>query len=191
MSEEGSYSFSILPPWYRSWWAYLFYVLLILAGVYGLLRWRVQQLSQRTLELEETVRQRTREVEKQKDRLQEQAERLEELDQVKSRFFTNISHEFRTPLTVIKGMVEQIEKSPHKFLAKGLKMIKSNNANLLDLVNQILDLRKLESGTLQLDLVQANIIYYLRYIVESFRSMAENKNIELHFLSEHRTLVMD
>ena len=125
------------------------------------------------------------------DEILQQKEQLEELDGVKSRFFTNISHEFRTPLTVISGMVEQIKKSPHNGLEKGLKMIKRNSACLLHLVNQILDLRKLETGGLRLNLILGDIVFYLRYIAESFHSLAENKEIKLHFRTNEPELLMD
>lgn len=185
-SEEGSFSFSIRPPWYRTWWAYLNYTLLLLGIFYGLLQWRVRRLKQRNVELETLVTERTQTVEEQKDRLVEQAEKLKELNQVKSRFFTNISHELRTPLTIITGMAEQIQGNEQ---AKTL--IRRNSRSLLNLVNQILDLRKLESGTLELNLVQGDIIFYLRYVLESFHSLGESKNIKLHFLSDERELVMD
>ncbi|MCB0563936.1 MAG: response regulator, partial [Phaeodactylibacter sp.] len=191
LSEEGRFEFSILPPWHRTWWAFLAYALLLAGAIYGLLRWRVNQLQQRTLELESLVGERTRMVEQQNVRLQEQAEKLKELDQMKSRFFTNISHELRTPLTIIGGMAEQIEKAPGQWMEKGLKMIKRNNANLLLLVNQILDLRKLESGAMQLNLAHGDIIFYLRYILESFHSLAESKDIRLHFLTGRKEVMMD
>lgn len=115
-----------------------------------------------------------------------QKKKLEELDQVKSRFFTNISHELRTPLTVIGGMARQIKGNE-----KAKKLIQRNNHNLLELVNQILDLRKLESGVLQLELIQGNIIFYLRYILESFHSLAQSKGLVLHFLSDETAFWMD
>jgi signal transduction histidine kinase/AraC-like DNA-binding protein len=117
--------------------------------------------------------------------------KLKELDQMKSRFFTNISHELRTPLTIIKGMADQIQKNPEEWGDKGVQMIKRNSENLLNLVNQILDLRKLETGQLELHLVQDNVILYLSYILESFHSLAEQKNIQLLFESERSELVMD
>ncbi len=121
----------------------------------------------------------------------QQKEDLEELSQVKSRFFTNISHELRTPLTIIGGMVGQIRKQPKQWLDRGLTMIERSNANLLRLVNQILDLRKLESGNLTLELTHGDIISYLRYIVESFQSFAESKGIRLHFLDYSKQVEMD
>lgn len=120
-----------------------------------------------------------------------QKEAVEELSQVKSRFFTNISHELRTPLTIIGGMVEQIKQSPDRWLNKGLKMIERNNGYLLHLVNQTLDLRKIEASNLPLKLIHQDIIAYLRYIVESFHSLAESRQLNLHFSSAEKTLEMD
>ncbi|MDW3645750.1 MAG: tetratricopeptide repeat protein [Bacteroidia bacterium] len=121
----------------------------------------------------------------------EQKRKLEEMDILKSRFFTNISHEFRTPLTVIGGMVDQIKSEPKKWTDKGLNLIQRNNTQLLDLVNQILDLRKLESGSLSLNKKQGDIVFYLSYVFESFQSLAESKDIALHFLCEMEELWMD
>ncbi|MGD1891864.1 MAG: tetratricopeptide repeat protein [Cyclobacteriaceae bacterium] len=127
----------------------------------------------------------------QNEDIHRQKEQLQEMDTIKSRFFTNISHEFRTPLTVIGGMAQQIEKFPNKWLDKGLKVIERNNANLLNLVNQILDLRKLETGTLSLHLIQGDIIQYLQFLVESFHSLAESKGVHLHFLPKPKEVIMD
>lgn len=118
-------------------------------------------------------------------------EKLKELDRMKSRFFTNISHELRTPLTIIRGMADQLEKNPQEWLDKAVVMIKRNSDNLLNLVNQILDLRKLETGQLELNPVQDNIILYLSYISESFHSLAEQKRVSLFFESGTSELVMD
>ncbi len=115
-----------------------------------------------------------------------EANRLKELNALKSRLYTNITHEFRTPLAVIKGMTDnnrgqQNEKS----------LISRNSENLLRLVNQLLDLSKLESGNIEMDLIQADIISYLQCLTESFYSMAEEKKIRLVFYPEIKELVMD
>lgn len=123
--------------------------------------------------------------------LAEENERLEAVDALKSQFFTNISHEFRTPLTVISGMAEQIGTDPERWMAKGLLMIRRNTHSLLDLVNQILDLRKLESGKLQLHLEHGDVISYLHYIFESFVPLAETRDIQLHFLNSVARVEMD
>lgn len=120
-----------------------------------------------------------------------QKDKLEELDASKSRFFTNISHEFRTPLTIIKGMVEKVREKPDVHLEDGTLMIRRNALNLLDLVNQILDLRKLESKELQLHLQQGDIIAYLKYITESHSSYAAQEALLLHFETAVPALQMD
>ena len=132
-----------------------------------------------------------RELVDQKAVVEQQKEKLEELDKAKSRFFTNISHEFRTPLTIISGMIDQIITKPDLWLKKGGGMIKENTTSLLNLVNQILDLRKLESGTLEVNMIQGDVIQYLRYITESYQSFAESKGIELHFLAAEPSVIMD
>lgn len=117
--------------------------------------------------------------------------RLKELDETKSRLFTNITHEFRTPLTVILGMVEQIKKEPEKWTERGIEKIKQNSNNLLNLVNKMLDIAKMEAGAMSLNLVQGNIIIYLKYIVESFQASASHKKINLSFASSSEHLMMD
>lgn len=116
---------------------------------------------------------------------------LEELDEFKSRFFTNISHEFRTPLTVIRGISQQIAHDPETWLLKGNLMIQRNTDQLLDLVNQILDLRKLEAGQLSLEYQQLEVVSFIQYLSESFESFAKTKNLKLSFQTEVEALWMD
>lgn len=130
---------------------------------------------------------------RQQVRIQEEKEKAEaanaklvEMDQSKSRFFTNISHEFRTPLTVISGMAEQLEDQ-----ARVKKLIQRNTNHLLQLINQILDLRKLESGTLPTHLVQADVAQYIRYIQESLSSLADDKGVELIYEAKESPLILD
>lgn len=120
-----------------------------------------------------------------------QKEKLEELDMAKSRFFTNISHEFRTPLTIISGMIDQIHEKPDQWLNKGTNLIKRNTTGLLNLINQILELRKLESNELRVEMVQGNVVNYLRYVNQSYESFAVSKGLQLHFLAEQPEINMD
>jgi signal transduction histidine kinase/AraC-like DNA-binding protein len=147
-------------------------------------------------DLEATIEKTLREVEvlkqaKRAEELSQKNEQLRELDQLKSQFFTNISHDLRTPLTIITGMADQIEENPERWFSQGIQMIKRNGRHLLDLVNQILDLRKLEAGKLELQLVQGDVIQYLRSVLELFESSAEQKDIQLRFQSEGAILTMD
>ncbi len=102
------------------------------------------------------------------------------LDQMKSRFFTNISHEFRTPLTLIIGPIEDLlnDKNAQKF-REPLQYIHRNSKRLLQLINQLLDLSKLDVGNYQLNTTRDDIIPFVKQIVHSFSSMAHRKNILL------------
>ncbi|NOT76000.1 MAG: tetratricopeptide repeat protein [Cyclobacteriaceae bacterium] len=112
-----------------------------------------------------------------------EAERLKELDHLKSRFFANVAHEFRTPLTLILGPVENMlseTKGPDK---NRLLTIKSSASRLVKLVNQLLELSKLEAGAIELDFVQDDVIGFLRANTMSFQSLADQKKIDLQFSS--------
>lgn len=134
-------------------------------------------------------RQQLRNKEKELELIQERAnqQRLRELDEMKSTFFTNISHEFRTPLTIILGMADQLSRQ----FDQERTLIRRNGRRLLRLVNQVLDLARLESDNLQLTLVQGNIVSYLRYLTESFQSLAEEREITLTVVSHIPELIMD
>lgn len=160
---EASIRIHISPPFYRTWWAYLFYVIIIGSVLFGI---RHFELRRQAVKVE--------------------AKRLLELNSIKSRLYTNITHEFRTPLTVIMGIASIIlGHSEEK------RLIERNSKNLLRLINQLLDLSKLDSGILKLDFIQADIVSYLHYLTESFFSMAAEKQIRLMFYPEVKKLVMD
>jgi signal transduction histidine kinase/ligand-binding sensor domain-containing protein/DNA-binding response OmpR family regulator len=153
-------------PWWATWWAYILYgIVITLAGFsirgYDLKRQRLKH----QLELEH-----------------EHAEKLNEVDEMKSRFFANISHEFRTPLTLILGPVKDIiDKSKDTEIKRSAGLIKRNAGKLLGLVNQLLDLSKLEAGRMKLETREENIIPLLKGLVLSFSSFAERKKITLKF----------
>lgn len=165
--EARALKITILPPWYLSWWAYGLYFLLTAGAVYAFYRLQLK----RKLEQLETLR-------------------LKELDAFKSRFFTNISHEFRTPLTVILGITEQLMDKPGQTKER-LPLIHRNGENLLRLVNQILDLSKLESNTLRMEYVQGDVLAFIRYVVESLHSLANAQNVLLEVSSSSNSIVMD
>lgn len=114
------------------------------------------------------------------------AEQQEAINQMQQNFYTNITHEFRTPITVIKGMAEQILGS-----SKEKELIQRNSDSILRLVNQLLDLSKLDEGQLELQPIQADIVSFLRYVVESLQSMAAAKGMDLHFQTQQEQLIMD
>jgi len=166
---QQSISITVMPPWFTQWWAWLSYAVLlflILYLVYGF-------LLRRKLAQAEVIR-------------------LKDLDQVKTRIYTNLTHEFRTPLTVISGIADHILSQPSmENLKDGLPMIKRNSGQLLRLINQMLDLSKLESGRLSAKMIHDDILSYLKYLTESFHSFADSKDIRLHLLPCFEELQMD
>jgi len=110
---------------------------------------------------------------------------LQELDNFKNRFYTNLTHEFRTPLTVILGMVDMIKGNENE-----KKSIKRNGNRVLDMVNQLLELSRLEDKKTEIQLIDDDILKYLGYLTDSCKSLATSKNIKLTFHSSLNTLVM-
>jgi signal transduction histidine kinase/DNA-binding response OmpR family regulator len=117
---------------------------------------------------------------------------LKETDEFKTRFFTNITHEFRTPLTVIQGFADQLSaelKDPGQL--RQLTLIKQNGERLVRLLNRILSLSRLQSGKMELNLRQSDIVKFMRYLVYSFQSFAWGKGIYLSLLTDLEKLEAD
>jgi len=108
---------------------------------------------------------------------EKETERLKEIDELKTKFFSNISHEFRTPLSVIISMAENITNIKVKSL------IERNANNLLRLINQVLDLSKIEHNKESINYIKSDIIKYINFITESFYSNARSKGVKLEFIS--------
>lgn len=118
-----------------------------------------------------------------------EANRIREMDTIKSKFFANISHEFRTPLTLIQGPLQQIEeqtldqdkqKGTISVPLRQLKTMRRNTDRLLELVNQLLDLSRLDAGSMKLQVIKGDVLQLLKTITLSFDSMAERKQIHYH-----------
>ncbi|WP_340200088.1 two-component regulator propeller domain-containing protein [Ascidiimonas sp. W6] len=159
-----SIDITIIPPWWRTWWAYSLYLFLFLFLLYGIYSYRINQL--------ENIR-------------------LLELDEAKRTMYTNITHEFRTPLTVISGINQELREQTGGAYKQHFDLIDRNSKNMLDLVNQLLELRKLEIGKNQVNFIQNDIIAYLKYISETFVSYAKTNNINLYFVCITNELIMD
>ncbi len=167
LQSTATYQFNILPPFWKTWWAFLIYI-----GLFsGLVWWFYRFLVSRKLAVAE-------------------GHRLNEINQLKTSLYTNITHEFRTPLTVILGMTDSLKANGND-KSKPLEMIERNGNKLLHLVNEMLDLAKLENGRMELHIVTADIISFIKYICESFYSFAEDSNIKLIVNSEIDELTMD
>jgi signal transduction histidine kinase/CheY-like chemotaxis protein len=112
---------------------------------------------------------------------QMEIQRVRELDDAKTHLYTSITHEFRTPLTVITGMNDLIRSNPDKWLSEGTETVDRNAKILLNLVNQMLELARLDAGVLPVRMIRSNINQYIRYIVELFRSVAATSRISLYY----------
>lgn len=156
------------PPW-KTWGAYLLYFVLIIGVLMLIIRYYVRR--QRLLHQLEVEHIET--------------EKLKELDNMKSKFFANISHEFRTPLTLIIGPLNKLlYTSSKKDDQKELSLIKRNAIRLQQLISQLLDLSKLESGKMKLNCSEINIVEWVRMYIQSFESLARQKEIEFIYQSE-------
>jgi signal transduction histidine kinase/ligand-binding sensor domain-containing protein/CheY-like chemotaxis protein/AraC-like DNA-binding protein len=160
-----SYAFTINPPWYLSIWAKIAYVLgllFILFSIYKYLKWRWQMQVRLQLEHNET-------------------ERLIKLDELKSKLYTNISHEFRTPLTLISGPVQQLisNSAISENDKSALHIIESSSQRMLRLVNQLLELSKLETGEVKLQVSNHDLNAQVAQIKEVFEHQAHEKGISI------------
>ncbi len=159
----------ILPPWWRTSLAYLAYGVCAILLFVGYHRY-----SLKLLRLRMDLQAQTFEMEK-----------AHELEALKSRFFTNISHEFRTPLTLILvPLVDLLKRGRDKNWPQMLEqfhLMKRSAERLLRLVNQVIDFNKIESGKLQLDKKEIDVVKFAKEIVETFTPMAADKHITLEF----------
>ncbi|MCP4216668.1 MAG: hypothetical protein GY765_18595, partial [bacterium] len=189
ISPETLFKFKVLPPWYGSWWAFLLYVLIVSSAVFFIVKWRLGKHKKEKLHLEELIRERTKEIklkngqlENQKLQLQKQAEDLKELDKAKSRFFANISHEFRTPLTLIMGPLERLSSFRlSEDVRESLDMMHRNSQRLLMLINRLLELSRLDSGKMKLKTRAGDVVSFVRGIWASFRHIGNEKKQTVEF----------
>jgi signal transduction histidine kinase/ligand-binding sensor domain-containing protein/DNA-binding response OmpR family regulator len=162
----------ILPPFWRTPLAFVIYALLILAAL----------LVARRLTLErERLRNRIA-MERQ------EAQRMHELDALKIRFFTNISHEFRTPLSLIITPLEKMINEGG--MQQQLVLVQRNARRLLNLVNQLLDFRKMEVQEIKLYPIEGEIVSFIHELTNSFSDLSEKKQVHLDFHSNVQALTM-
>lgn len=156
----------ISPPWWRTNLAYFFYVTLFLSAIYGFWRrYRSQQVLAQNIENE-----------------RRQAQAILELDRIKSRFLANITHEFRTPLTLINGHLEQLnQESSSTAVEVRYKEMEQNSHQLLELINQLMDLSKIESGAYLLRYKTKDLVQEVKTIVLNFSHYSSQKGIQLTF----------
>ena len=160
LKSERTLEIIILPPWWLTWWAYTFYVILSIVLIYYLIRGVLFYIKMRNdIYVEQRV------------------------SELKIKFFTNISHELRTPLTLIMGPIQEL-KQKQQLTEKGLQyvsMIEKNASQMLLLVNQILDFRKIQNGKMILHVSQLNLKDLVDSFQKEFSVLSEEKEISFTF----------
>ena len=168
-SPTRSIEIIITPPWFQSWWAYIIYAILtifIILAIIGNLRTRFE-------------------------RRKEMVERkhAEEISEAKLQFFINISHEIRTPLTLIINPLEKLIANCHDSeLGKSYMMIYRNSQRILRLINQLMDIRKIDKGQMNLKLRETDLVGFIDDVVTTFSYLAQNKHITLTFQHQDNRL---
>jgi signal transduction histidine kinase/ligand-binding sensor domain-containing protein/DNA-binding response OmpR family regulator len=174
-NETGaSVAITVLPPPWKTWWAYAGYAtiligLIVLWRIYDLRRIRLRQ----QLELEHV-----------------EAHKLKELDTMKSRFFANISHEFRTPLTLILGPLQKLlARHGDEESTREINIAQKNALRLQQLIDQLLTLSRIEAGKLKLQVKEENLVRLVNGYFQSFESLAKQKNIRLEFHADQEEIL--
>lgn len=164
----------VLPPWWKTWWAYLLY-----AAIIGALLYAFNSYSVKTTKLKHELE--LQHVSHEKD---------QELAKRKLSFFTNISHEIKTPLTLILGPIDKLinQNEGNNKTLNQLRLIQRNGERLVRLINQLLDFRKFEEDSMVLQTAEGNIVRFVREIVIAFEPYAQHRHIKLKFVSEQQSL---
>ncbi|MFB3132309.1 MAG: ATP-binding protein, partial [Rhodothermales bacterium] len=221
--EAATVSFYLQPYFYQTGWFYVLCVVSLALLIFVFYRLRIRHLKRRERELVELVEVRTSDLRQEKERseealletdkawreaqrqkeivedakavIEEQAEKLQEMDQIKTRFFNNISHEFRTPLTLNIGPLENALQGIYGpvtgEMKRQLEVMLRNSRLLLRLINQLLDVAKLESGKMGIRVRHGNLVELLEGIVLSFTAFAEQKALTVDFSSQHKDLTLN
>ena len=169
---RASISIIITPPWWKSTYAYTFYLLIIFSVLYSLLRYFNKKKEQKNLQAQKLF----------------EIKKEHELYRAKVDFFTSIAHEIKTPLSLIKGPIEEVNKMPieDKRVQKSLQVMELNTNRLLNLVNQLLDFRKIEANKVTLSFVRENVNDLIEETVIRFEPaiLANSKKLSLTLPNE-------
>ncbi|MCA0447786.1 MAG: response regulator [Bacteroidetes bacterium] len=209
-NETGaSATFTLLPHFWETIWFYLFLAGLVSGSALFYYKRRVRKLKESERRLRAVIKERTQDIEEQKNRaetalaeveiawheaeratkvIEEQKQKIVEMDQAKSQFFSNVSHEFRTPLTLTIGPLEHALNGGYGPIPPGLmtqlEMMLRNSRRLLRLINQLLDISKMESGKMTLKASEGNLVSFLKDLSAAFSAYAERRKINLVFNSD-------
>ena len=195
----------VIPYFYRRWWFIMLVVILLGTLTWLIYKWRVTDLTRQKNNLQRTVDKRTREISEQKQllelqnqqlrtanteitnqkvQLSEMVEKVQTLNNERINFFTSITHEFRTPVTLISGPVRRALKlSSNPQVVEQLNLVEQNSRYLLSLINQIMDFRKIEAGHMDVAIHSGDFMDFLKKIFDSFCPMAYDLGIKMAMLT--------
>jgi signal transduction histidine kinase/DNA-binding response OmpR family regulator len=178
---EATVGVSLAAHFWETGWFWAALLALLALGTVSGVRWRLAHLHRRAAELELVVADRTRQLSAQNAQLERQATQLADLDRAKTRFFANVSHEFRTPLTLTIGPLEDIRSQLNgdEHTSRWLDIALRNARRLLRLVNQILDVAKLEAGQMKLVTRTFDLVRFARGVASAFEPVAEQREVTL------------
>ena len=166
-TKEASLDLSVAPPLWRTWWAYIFYFISFTVLVLVAYRLQVERVR-----MNEEIKRKAFE-----------NERLAELEQFKSDFFANVSHELRTPLTIIVSKLEEGRelRQEDRNLLEVLKVAMDNTHKVSKLIDQLLDISRLENDRMEIKLIEEDLVYYINLVCASLQPIAEKKSLTLTF----------
>ncbi|MBN1184287.1 MAG: response regulator [Bacteroidales bacterium] len=188
----------IIPPFWKTWWFRAALMGLIIAFTLVYIRVRLNTLKLQKVKLEKKVEERTAMIEEQKeelesqnaeilaqkDRLVEMNKKVQHANQQRMHFFTNISHEFRTPLTLILSPSEQMIEDPGvpATIKQKVNLIYTNARRLMKLINQLMDLRKIETGKIDIVASKDDIVLFVQNIANSFKELAVRRDLDFKYI---------
>ncbi len=197
-SDVREVKIEVIAPFYLRYWFLALMLFLLVISIFMIVKWRTYQLEKNKATLLLEVKNRTAQIEKDKATILVQKEELAKLDQLKSRFFANISHELRTPLTLILGPTkytrEQLDTLSLSEISHALQMVEKHGESLLGLVEELLELSKLEANEIKIELKPTDLSQLLAVVCHNFEAHAHHRNMQLqldNWESKQRLLLDD
>lgn len=180
-SQTTELSVHILPYFYKTTWFYLLLSAMLCLSIWVFYRWKTQRYREQRIHLEREVELRTQELAAQNEELERMAQHVKEVTEEKIAFFTNITHEFRTPVTLIHGPIEHaLKEIDDNNVKEQLQIAERNSRDLLSLVNELMDFRKLDMDKVTLNLQPHPFADFLQELLLPFRVFARERRIEIN-----------
>lgn len=178
----------IIPYFYKTVWFYLSILILAVLGAWWFYRRKTRRFREQRIELEQKVEERTQKLAVQNRQLEEMAQHVKDVTEEKIAFFTNITHEFRTPVTLIHGPIEHaLKEVTDEHVKADLQIAERNSSYLLSLVNELMDFRKLDMDKVTLDRKPCQFVALLSELLLPFKVFAKERQIEIRFFSRVST----